>query len=915
MRGHYNKTHFLSLIFILALVFLLVAAFQGPHSIRIVEFVDEGLERAVRTAIDKPEGPIYTDDVETIQVLDASNHKIRRLDGIEALFELVELNLDSNYVKSVSPLKNLMKLQKLNLRNNEIIDLEAVDFQDIIHLYIRNLNLRHNVIWDAQGNDTRLSDITLVGQMAQMRKLKLRENHIEDLTPLSNLRRLTELDLRENRFTTIAPLETLTRLRELNLRENAITSLEPIRHLSRLIYLNIHSDVDIESFEPITGLVNLETLIMRNVPIEDPQFLKKLTKLQRFNAIDTGLEHLQDKSVIESLLSKGALKGQVRPLKILHTLEAPLLSRASGFYKEGFALTLSASNTGDPIYYTLDGSEPSKTSPRYTQAVEIDAIDQNAATVVRAKVIASDNRMSETVTGTFFVHENIDERFTFPIFSIVTDPGNLFDEAIGIYTEENAFERGSDWERPIHLEYFEADGTLELKQNLGVRINGGHSRRHAQKSLRLYADLEYSDEAYMDCDFFKGLPKNNGAGELCRFKTLILRNAGNDWSVAMLRDAFMQNLVAPLNTVDTQAYRPSVVFINGEYYGLYNLRERYDEFYFAENYDIDEDDITILEQNAILFRGTPEGKYHYDKMTREVESRGIQDDASREYFETLIDYDNFIDYFASQIYFGNLDWPRNNIMYWRKTTDGYVEDAPYGQDGRWRWVLQDVDQGFGLYSSPLGVKEEPRDVTCNSVSWMMDELDGMFGTQTWPNLLFRQSMLNEQLNIRFLNRMNDLLNSHFSDRAVQTMVEAMRGDMENEMAWHIDRWKAIESVETWLENIDALIEYGRDRPFYIRKYLMETFDIEGTAVVKIANETKRGHVRVNTIDIDGDLPGNDIHHVWTGTYFKGIPMTVEAVSEDGFVFSHWEGIDASDKRVEIVPEGDLSIRAVFIPID
>src|SRR5699024_6356331 len=170
---------------------------------------------------------------------------------------------------------------------NEITDLEAIDFDDILFLNIRDLSLRHNVKRDEEGEGTRLADISMLGQMVSLRKLELRDNHIENLEPLSNLRRLTKLDLRENKFTDIEPLETLTRLKELNLRDNKIESLEPIKYLSRLTYLNIHSDTDITSVEPISELVNLETLIMREVPINDNGiFLKKLTKLQRFNAID-----------------------------------------------------------------------------------------------------------------------------------------------------------------------------------------------------------------------------------------------------------------------------------------------------------------------------------------------------------------------------------------------------------------------------------------------------------------------------------------------------------------------------------------------------------------------------------------------------------------------------------------------------
>src|SRR5699024_10009175 len=285
MKKNYTLFNIMSLLLILLSIFLLVGSFRPTNS--AVDFEDPGLEQAVRDAIDQEEGTLEPKDVEMLQVLDATGYGIESLEGIDALPELRELNLEDNYVKSVAPLKKLTKLETLSLRNNEITDLEAIDFDEILFLNIRDLSLRHNVKRDEEGKGTGLADISMLGQMVSLRKLELRDNHIENLEPLSNLRRLTELELRENKFKDIEALETLTRLKELKLRDNKIESLEPIRYLSRLTYLNIHSDTDITSVEPISKLVNLETLSMREVPINDNGiFLKKLTKLQRFNAID-----------------------------------------------------------------------------------------------------------------------------------------------------------------------------------------------------------------------------------------------------------------------------------------------------------------------------------------------------------------------------------------------------------------------------------------------------------------------------------------------------------------------------------------------------------------------------------------------------------------------------------------------------
>ena len=620
MHKNYTKTNLISLLVIIVLIFFLVILFEDSKNID--EFSDPGLEEAVRYAIEKENGAINIKDINTLQVLDASNRKIKNLDGVENLIELRDLNLEDNFIKSVSPIKNLTKLEKLNLRNNEIKSLKEIQFQDIIYLNIRNLSLRHNVERDEEGNDTRLSDISLLTQMVSLRKLDLRDNHIKDLSPISDLRRLTELDIRENKFESIEPLETLTRLKKLNIRDNKTKSLKPIRYLSYLTYLNIHSNTNLESLEPIQGLVNLETLIMRNVKINDISFLNKLTKIQDFNAIDTGIEKF-DPTILEKLLSKNALQGEVRPIRMLHTLDPPEFSQESGFYKKAFTLDIKSKDNDKNIYYTLDGSEPNLNSNLYSEAIEVKEVE-NSGTIVRAKILGDDNKMSETVTKTYFTHKDIANRFNLPIFSIVTDPGNLFNKDIGIYTEKNMEKRGSDWERPVNVDYFGSNGELKLTQNAGIRIHGNWSRVLPQKSFRLYAKSEYDSKDTFDNVFFDNLKKINSNEHIDSFENIILRNSGNDNDKTMFADGFMQELAKPINTFDTQAYQPTVIFINGKYFGIQNIRERLDEYYLENHYDIDKEDSVILENNAKLYHGKNKDAYHYINMIKYIEKNDMK---------------------------------------------------------------------------------------------------------------------------------------------------------------------------------------------------------------------------------------------------------------------------------------------------
>lgn len=474
---------------------------------------------------------------------------------------------------------------------------------------------------------------------------------------------------------------------------------------------------------------------------------------------------------------------------------------------------------------------------------------------------------------------------------------------------------GSEWERPVHLDFFETDGRLALEQELGIRIHGGATRVHAQNSLRLYADSEYDNEEYMVHDFFNGLERLDGQGKVDEFKTLVLRNSGNDWNQTMLNDALMQSLAEPLGTVDTQAYRPSVVFINGKYYGIHNIRERFDEYYFETHYNMDQKDLVVLEQNGELYRGNNADTYHYRNMIKYIEENGVEGEADFEYIQTLMDTENYRDYFASQIFFANADWPHNNVRFWRKTTEDYQEDAPYGHDGRWRWLLLDTDHGFYRSDRAFGEKDYPLNHRHNTMDWVMGEYDGRTGTQTWPNFLFRSLMSNQTFKYDFLNRMNDLLNSYYSTEVTHAQIDSMVKGIEDEMPSHIERWGAIESMEEWQSFIDNKYLFAEERPEILRDFIMEEFDIEESLTVNIANESEMGHTRLNTIDINSELPGHTDEEAWSGQYFKDIPIILEAVAKEGYAFSHWEGIDSEEEITEIKPSQDLNIQAVFTPIN
>ncbi|TVP95813.1 MAG: hypothetical protein EA374_03235 [Acholeplasmatales bacterium] len=302
------------LLIILILSGLLLGAFylmlHRRHS--VVTFTDQGLEAAVRDALNNQEDPLRRFEVEQLTRLDARNRGITHLEGIEALRYVRVLDFEDNFITDVSPLATLRHLEELSLRNNEITSLEAIGFAALHDVPLRHLNLRHNVLRPNPDNlsfQFRLEDLTLLESLTSLETLELRDNHIVDISPLQGLTNLRRLDLSKNPLDHLIAAETLrmlSRLEYLNLRETALRTLAFLDDLQALTYLNLHSNTEINDVSPLRNLVNLETLIMQHVPVgEQIDQLEPLTRLQRLNLRNTGITSVD---VLAQLMAAGALQ-------------------------------------------------------------------------------------------------------------------------------------------------------------------------------------------------------------------------------------------------------------------------------------------------------------------------------------------------------------------------------------------------------------------------------------------------------------------------------------------------------------------------------------------------------------------------------------------------------------------------------
>ncbi len=370
---------------------------------------------------------------------------------------------------------------------------------------------------------------------------------------------------------------------------------------------------------------------------------------------------------------------------------------------------------------------------------EEDAVDK--CTVIKAAAQYQDGTWSAVTTHTYFVGAMTDhipgitasataQGGTLAIISITMDAEDLFDYETGIYVkgklfddhlqqlmasggdyrdarviEANYTQRGREWERAAHIDFFESDGTttsLVLSQDCGIRIQGNYSRSDYQKGFRLYARKDYGDNNFRYAVFGDSLTDDNGA-VIDKFKSLILRNGGNCAFTTKYSDTFWSGLVDDMN-VDIMTSRPAVVYLNGEYWGIYVLQEDFSNDYFEDHHGVNQDDVVLYKgvgDNGdnlgykLDLGDVPAGEeetYYYSELLEFFDSHDdLKSDADYQEFIKLVDPDSAMDYYAIQIWINNKwDWPGKNWSMWRTTT--VDKSNPYN-DGRWRFTIYDVEFG------------------------------------------------------------------------------------------------------------------------------------------------------------------------------------------------------------------------------
>lgn len=640
-------------------------------------------------------------------------------------------------------------------------------------------------------------------------------------------------------------------------------------------------------------------------------------------------------------------------------LDPPTVSLDGGIYANGQTVSLSTTVAGGTIRYSLDGSEPTESSPVYSAPLSL-GIGGNDATsyswiptnpggdadfpfydnwrapqgsvarihVLRARVFKSGGAASRTVTKSYVIDPAGTSRHAFPVVSIASDPANLFNNRTGIYVHgtntystdwpntpgavpswlwANYFQTGSAWERTSHLEFFERDGTRLLEGTIGLRLNGNTTRSRPRKALRIYNRNPAGSTTWSNTALFPDR-------ETRSWNTFLLRAGGNDWNQSLFRDALVSAIAAPTG-IDRQAARPVVLFLNGEYWGLHNLRERIDENWMFHRYGLTEDQFTMLEVTSggpnflnptadfswpIHDSGVPALLDDYKDILIRAGNNEFAGAGGYAALDARIDVGNFIDYSALTIWSGNTDWPGNNVLLWRSASNAAGNPR---LDGRWRYIIKDNDFALGL-NLPY-VPGHDYNVTAmaqhNTLSYATSETGTTWANNEIGTRLLRKALGNSDFRNKFINRFADLLNTTLSAAATTAELDEHIAAYQPGVAEHSARWP---TPLNWTNEVERIRGYVQARPAALRGHIAGKFGLVGMAQLGVAlTNTNHGVLSVNTLRLESSTHGIGTNAAnWTGTYFRGVPVTLRAEAKPGYRFVAWSnsvapaggGVVASD---------------------
>jgi hypothetical protein len=511
----------------------------------------------------------------------------------------------------------------------------------------------------------------------------------------------------------------------------------------------------------------------------------------------------------------------------------PEFLQRGGLYNSAVSVEM-FTDLGGTIRYTLDGSEPTNSSTIYSAAIPV-----SATTIIRARIFKPNQIPGRIVTQSYFINEGFESR-KLPVVSIATNPENFWDPVKGIYVQDFK----PDWEIPVNIELFENNGNdrASFNEQAGIKVNGLYSWQLPQKMLGVYFKKQYGAGSLSYHMFFDRDRTN--------FKDFALRASGSDWSYTMFRDGLIQQACHNYNMhLDNMGFRPSVVYVNGQYMGIHNMREKVDEDYIASNYNLENGTFDIIENGDFAESGNLDA---YNAFWALV-NKDLSVQKNYDTVAALMDIENFTDLIVTELYDGNTSID-HNVMAWKPK-----------EDGKWKWILMDLDRGFFDYGS-------------NLISFYS-------GQTAWP---LRQLLANTAYKQYFGKRLANHLYTTYNPIRINKRIDYHQKLIEAEIPNHVDRWlgttspygDAMPSVQYWYDEVAKLKTYADGRPLAVINDL-ENYGFSAPAQLSLSvSPSGSGEFLFNEMKV----PEPD----WNGYYPKNLDISLTAVDKPGYNFVGWK---------------------------
>lgn len=574
------------------------------------------------------------------------------------------------------------------------------------------------------------------------------------------------------------------------------------------------------------------------------------------------------------------------------------LNHNSGFFNDTLEIKITKNRflpKNAQIFYTLDGNDPTKESRKYENKIEL-KIEEDTTIYPLKMIVFYDDSYSKIIEKTYVLDKNIQERYDLSVVSVTTDEKNLYDHETGIFVagitneekknsqdpEGNYDNRGEEWERDGFLTMFDREGNILLEQDIDLAVSGNSSAGNEIKSLRVSA----KENEKFQIDFYQENQISQNSMPI-EYKSLRLRAGSTDTFYGNIRSSLGSILANQSNFDGCTTTKRTIVYLNGTYYGIFDMQQTYAKNYLKNKFGLEESDKIVRYKNEEIEENTDLKSYFLADLEKKE---------NRESLERIFDMDNYLLYFALEILMNNTDWPANNIEMWKYT--GTLDENNHYTDGRYRYLLFDLD---GIYYSYGDTETNSMDVLVDLLDEKKNEEykekhgDGTYG------VYFRNVMQSSYYRDKFVTIVSDLLNTSFKAENVIQILEEEYNKIKKETERNTNK-EILRHIESSLARMEQKITKRESE-------------------IKAAFTKYLGLKNRYTLELNGaegiEVSWNHMHiyskEKYKNRYYEDVKFTLNAKSYPGYEFEYWivngQKIEEESLAItkELIKEGKIEI--------